>query len=198
MTSATRKVPAASSITGWRARVRSARYSVWPVNGTPGVVDDALLDRRRDHGRELARGTAVDGAIQHREHMARVGRIEAAGRRRCAQRHVNDSQAAGAGASAEPGWYGSSWISLPSRRARSASSAWLPMMTRSAGRLACASARHRSGPMPAGSPAVTAIRCGAGFRACTRRTPRRAAGAARARFLHPPWLRAAPRRHSGG
>ena len=36
--SATRRVSAASSMTGCAAPVRAARYSVWPVNGTPASL----------------------------------------------------------------------------------------------------------------------------------------------------------------
>ena len=43
-----------------------------------GVVDDALLHRRRDHRIELAGHAAVDGAIEQLQHVARVGAIELA------------------------------------------------------------------------------------------------------------------------
>ena len=49
------------------------------------------------------------------------------------------------------------------------------------------------------TPAVTAMPGNpAGFRACTRRTPRRAGAAARVRFLRRPSIRAAPRTRAGG
>src|SRR5580658_2878051 len=49
-------------------------------------------------------------------------------------------------------------MARPMARARSASSVRSPRQTSSQGRLRAASARHSSGPMPAGSPEVSAMR----------------------------------------
>src|SRR6185436_9183777 len=56
------------------------------------IVDHALLHRRRDHGRELAAPRAVDGEIEQRQHVARIGRIEPTGDAGRAQRHVEHPQ----------------------------------------------------------------------------------------------------------
>src|SRR4051812_18072597 len=42
------------------------------------IIDHALLHGRRDHGRELTADAAGNGAIEHREHVTRIGRIETA------------------------------------------------------------------------------------------------------------------------
>ena len=80
-----------------RVRRMRARREVFGVAGEvhAGVVDDALLHRRRDHGGELATQAAVDGAIQHAQHVARIGGIELAGDAGRAERDVDDFEAAG-------------------------------------------------------------------------------------------------------
>ncbi len=170
-----------SSITGCAAPVRCARYSVWPEKCDAGVVDEPLVHGRRDHRVEAAAGAAVDRGIEEPEHVRGVAPVEPAGARGLAQ-------AAGAA------------LRCGGERARPASNGRPrrpPNQRRVAdhdqprGPAAPASARQISGPMPAGSPLVIAI-VGTGARALTcgiRRRPRRAGGAARARFLR----RRAPR-----
>src|SRR5688500_15089340 len=71
-----------------------------------GIVDDALLHRRGDHGRELAAHAAVDGTVEHREHMARIEDIELAGGAGHAQRHVQHPQRSGPRGPRGPGIVG--------------------------------------------------------------------------------------------
>src|SRR3954468_15646585 len=59
-----------------------------------GVVDHALLHRRRDHGGVFAFHAAADRAIENRKHVARVRRIELAGRYGTRERHVLDARRA--------------------------------------------------------------------------------------------------------
>jgi hypothetical protein len=59
-----------------------------PRKADTGIVDDALLDRRGDHRRKLTTAAARDGAIEQREHIARVARIEAARHAARRERHV--------------------------------------------------------------------------------------------------------------
>ena len=63
--------------------------------GDAGVVDHALLHRRGHHGGELALEAAADGAVENRQHIASVCRIEPAGNRRTRERHVLDARTAG-------------------------------------------------------------------------------------------------------
>ncbi len=80
-----------------RMRGAGVRGEVFGVTGErhAGIVDHALLHGRRDHGSELAADTAVDGAIQQREHVPRVGRIEPASHAGRREWHVDDVDAAG-------------------------------------------------------------------------------------------------------
>ena len=83
-----------------RARASScalAMYSVCPVNAMPGLIDHALLHRRRDHRVELAGAAAVDRAIQQRKHVTRIGRLSRpASARRAPALVGSDAQRAGA------------------------------------------------------------------------------------------------------
>ena len=140
---------------------------------------------------------AVDGAVEHREHVARIGGDRAGRRRRVrpAARRAPRSAPGRVRRSRRRLVRRRASTSQPSMRARSVEQRAAADDRRARqGRFETApSARQRSGPMPAGSPAVTAM-LWRRFRACTRRTPRRAGVAATARFLRRPSLRAAPRR----
>ena len=59
------------------------------------VIDDALLQWRRDHCMELAITAAIRGDLQGAQHVAAVGRIESAGDRFARQRDMQDLQRAG-------------------------------------------------------------------------------------------------------
>ncbi len=100
--SATRSSPATSNITGSGTPVRSARYSVWPVNGMPASLMTLFCTRRGHDGVELAAGGARDGPVQHVQHLRGVGRVQPAGldRRGAGQmqhrQHARRDAAAGA------------------------------------------------------------------------------------------------------
>ena len=60
--------------------------------GDAGIVDDALVHRRRDHRRICATDAAVERRIENIQDVTRVGGVEPAGDHRRAQRHVTDVQ----------------------------------------------------------------------------------------------------------
>ena len=64
-----------------------------PGEGDPGIVDHALLHRRGDECGELARDAAIGRACERLEHVGCVARVERAGVRWRAQRHVQAAQA---------------------------------------------------------------------------------------------------------
>ena len=86
--SATRRESAASSMTGCAAPVRAARYSVWPVNGTPASLMTLFCTGAVTMAANSPLDAAVDGAVEQGEHVARVGGIEPAGHAGRRQRHV--------------------------------------------------------------------------------------------------------------
>ena len=128
------------------------------MKANAGIVDHALLHRRGDHRREFARDAAGDRGVERREHRLRIGGIEPARRRRAppAGRCATSSAPGVAGARADVG----ARSARPRRAAapRSRSSSMSPTSTSRAGQRAFGEPRRTSsGPMPAGSPAVTAI-----------------------------------------
>ena len=162
-----------------------------------GVVDHALLHRRRDDGGELAaarrpRSRGRAGRARGARWPGRAGRRcrarPAARRARCSRparrrllRHRTDRERA---RRCRPSW-----------RARSVSSARLPMMTSGQG---SSRAAESEAEIRADAGGLARGDGDAGFRACTRRTPRRAAGAATAPFPRRPSLRAARGTRAGG
>ncbi|MCY1229364.1 hypothetical protein D9M72_417280 [compost metagenome] len=83
------------------ARHAGAVGQVFGVAGKrhAGVVDGALLHRRRDHGRIARRGAAMpaaagDGGIEQRQHVAAVARVQAARFARDRQRDILDHHVA--------------------------------------------------------------------------------------------------------
>ena len=76
------------------APVRSARYSVWPVNGTPASLMTLFCTGAVTMAANSPRSAAVERAVEQREHVARVGGIEPARRRRARRA----ARAAGCGA----------------------------------------------------------------------------------------------------
>ena len=95
MASATRSSPLVSSITGAGAVRAPGEIFGVSAEGDAGLVDHALVNRRGDDGVELPGERAVDGALEQRQHVARVGRIRAAGDARCAERQMRDSERTG-------------------------------------------------------------------------------------------------------
>ena len=64
------------------------------AEGDAGVVDDALVHGRRYQGVELSGERPLDGAIEQREHVARVRRVRPAGDTRCGERQMLDEEPA--------------------------------------------------------------------------------------------------------
>ena len=123
--------------------------------GDAGVVDDALLHRRGDHGVVFAREAASEREVEHREHIAAVAGVELPGTR---GRERGTCSISG----------------KPASRARS------PTATSRAGKRSAASRTQSSGPIPAGSPEVSAMTGRAAIAppaAAPRRTGRGAASA---------------------
>ncbi len=125
-----------------------------------GVVDRRLLHRRRDHRGELARLAAVEGAIEQRQDVPRrwPGRGDrrrpAPARRRAARTTARRRRARSREGRRR----------RPRCRARAAMTPRSPTNTSLAAKRLPARIAHRSGPMPAGSPAVIAM-TGAGAHA---------------------------------
>ena len=114
----------------------SARYSVWPGEGDAGVVDHALLHRRGDH-------------------RARTRRT---GSRGCARSSMCEHVAARSPGSSVPGRRAAARAARARRRRqRRRGSARSPIATSARRHRARASRTHSSGPMPAGSPEVSAM-----------------------------------------
>ena len=150
-------VPATSSITGCTPPPFAARYSVWPWNGMPGVVDRGFLHRRGDHGVEAAGQAALGRGVEQREHVAGVRGVRAPG-----DDLAGEACAASTGSvPARCGAGGASALPVGGRErkaerpARAASRSGSPAKTSSAGQSMSAAASASSGPMPAGSPVVT-------------------------------------------
>jgi hypothetical protein len=85
-----RSVSPASIMTTSGVPVFSARYSVWPVKWDTGLVDDALVHRRRRHRGKLAGLAAGQRAVEQGQHVGAVGRIELTGPGGGGQRNVQD------------------------------------------------------------------------------------------------------------
>ena len=156
--SATRKGPhgaAPTSIMTTVDRVRSARNSVCPVNATPaslitlfctGAVTIAAKPPVRHPASAASSVASTDLAFAGSSRPGTTG---------AASGKCTTSNAYGV-----PGLldaYGTKRTPARSLRARSRKSSMSPKATSRAGQRLSASRTHKSGPMPAGSPIVTAI-----------------------------------------
>ena len=153
---APRAAPPTSSITTRGVCVRSARNSVWPVNGMPASIITLFCIGAVTSAANAPVAQASVRVLQHRQHAVRVGRIGAAGRDRRGERLVPDFDDAAGGRERDRIVSRHSAASRPMRAARCASSSRSPRITSRAANGACAwriaSIAHSSGPMPAGSP----------------------------------------------
>ena len=141
-----------------RAPVRSARYSVCPVNAMPASLIAPLCTGAVTIASNSAVAAAVGGDVERAQHVGAVGGIELAGDGGRASGTCRTSEPA-----ARPRGAACRNRNRRSARRRGASAPGCAAdRGRRRSRRAPAAARapaptHRSGPMPAGSPAVTAI-----------------------------------------
>ena len=194
--SATRRSPATSIMTGSAARVRAAMYSVWPMKCEARLVDQALLHRRGDHGAEARRLRQPSTArSMSASTAAPLARSSWPGTLVAARGWCSTLSAPAAHSTGSPGPHPAA--GFPVRAVARAARAWRGRQGRpGASCVRCAAtARHRSGPMPAGSPEVSAIGA-VGLRAVARRRIRRESVAATARSPLRRGCRAALRRRA--
>lgn len=78
----------------------------------PSLIDDALVHRRRDHRRKLARTTAGQSAVEQCQHVLRIRRVEPAGHRRLGNGNVENVETA----CGRPGFPGENRAGRPSGR----------------------------------------------------------------------------------
>src|SRR3569832_229245 len=152
--SATRRPPPASIMTTRCVPLRSARYSVWPVKAKPAslmmpLCTGAVTTAGNDPSRQPARAASSRASTWALLRVSSVPAVTAAAAgmwRTCSQ----------------PGWCAGAVspqlksTAMPSRAARSRSTSTSPRTDSRHGRGCCDRAMHRSGPIPAGSPAVRA------------------------------------------
>ena len=152
--SATRMPPPASSITTCGVPVRSARYSVWPVKAIPaslmtlfwtGAVTIAWNSPLRQPSRARSRRPSTWRALRGSRRPAVTG---------CGAGMESIEMG---GAASRPGYSGTS-KAIPRDLARAATTSRSPRITTRPGKERRAMDAQRSGPMPAGSPAVRATR----------------------------------------
>ena len=68
--------------------------------GDAAIVDHALVHRRGDHGGEFSGQAPVYGAVQRRQHIAGIGRVQPSGGGGGRQRHIANFQSLFGGGSA--------------------------------------------------------------------------------------------------
>ena len=155
--SATRMPPPTSIITTWRAPVRSARYSVCPVNAMPASLITPLCTGAVAMAQNVPSRQPSAATSSERSTCGAVGRIELAGDGGRRQRNVPHQQRGAARARLAANRNRRSARRCGARAPGSERDRGPPRSPRAPRASLRASATHRSGPMPAGSPAVTAI-----------------------------------------
>src|SRR5258706_2059939 len=138
--SATRRPPPTSNITTSGVRVFSARYSVWPVKGMPASFSTLFCT----------------GAVTIASNSPRTQPSSAVSSNASTCPALALSSFPGTAGAATGTWSTGASKEIASMRARCAITSRSPMITRRPGNFSRARSAHRSGPMPAGSPAVSA------------------------------------------
>jgi hypothetical protein len=140
---------------------------VWPVKAMPASLIVLFCTGAVTIASNSARTQPVDGPVEERDHVGAVRGIEATGNHR--RRDRDGRGARPQGARLAPRVVGRVEGDAPQARTRADHLA-VADDDETPGDASPASIAHRSGPMPAGSPAVSAISGGARHRASAQRS----------------------------
>ena len=147
-------------MTGSGAPQRCARYSVCPVKAKPASMMMLFCTGAVTMAANSLGQAALGGPVEHAEHRRGIAGLEFSGLGGHGQRRIQDGERSGRVRTHRLARFVIPQIQFQAELAgaRAASSSRSPRQTNSQGSGPFASFRHRSGPTPAGSPEVTAMR----------------------------------------